>query len=99
MCRGLEPLSRNFRTRLGEIDLIMMDGRDLVFVEVRFRRSDQFGGALESITRAKTDRIRRTAEAFLAANPRLAYDNCRFDVVLAGPHGNQDVHWIQDAFQ
>ena len=98
--RGLEVLERNFRSRCGEIDLVMMDGKDLVFVEVRYRRSADFGGALESITRAKINRIRRTAEAFLAARPRLEFVNCRFDVVLATPGADGGrLEWIPNAFE
>ena len=57
MRRGLAIVGRNFRTRAGEIDLIARDGATLVFVEVRMRRSQRFGGALESITAAKRARL------------------------------------------
>ena len=58
--RGLRLLERNYRCRFGEIDLIMSDGRTLVFVEVRYRRNKSFGGALESITVAKREKLFRS---------------------------------------
>ena len=66
MRRGLAIVGRNFRTRAGEIDLIARDGATLVFVEVRMRRSQRFGGALESITAAKRARIVAAANGYLA---------------------------------
>ena len=55
--QGLQLLSKNFRTRRGEIDLIMKDNSCIVFVEVRFRRSEAFGGAAASITAKRCQRL------------------------------------------
>ena len=55
--RGLKLIERNYRCRFGEIDLIMRHGPTLVFVEVRYRRNDSFGGAVESITAAKREKL------------------------------------------
>ncbi len=63
--RGLRCLARNYRCRLGEIDLIMQDGDTVVFVEVRQRRSARFGGAAASITPAKQARLTLAAEHYL----------------------------------
>ncbi|MDE0762765.1 MAG: YraN family protein [Cellvibrionales bacterium] len=63
--RGLTLVERNFRTRRGEIDLIMYDRQDLVFVEVKYRHSNRFGSAEEAITGAKLTRLRAAASAFL----------------------------------
>jgi putative endonuclease len=63
--RGMTLVERNFRTRRGEIDLIMYDRQDLVFVEVKYRHSDRFGSAEEAITGAKLTRLRAVASAFL----------------------------------
>ena len=63
---GLAIIARNYRTRLGEIDLIARDGEVLVFVEVRMRASDLYGDAAESITRSKRRRIESAARHFLA---------------------------------
>ena len=95
---GLKLVERNFRTRAGEIDLIMSDGNTLVFVEVRYRRTSQFGTGLESITAAKTGRIVRTASAYLQRG-RLSDRNCRFDIVsISGKLGSFDIDWIRNAF-
>ena len=93
--RGLSIVARNYRCRFGEIDLIAKSGGTLVFVEVRARTSDAFGGAAGSITRAKRRRLVAAARHYLA---RHAADSaCRFDAVLL--HGSaQRIEWIADAF-
>ncbi|HEX6318144.1 MAG TPA: YraN family protein [Burkholderiales bacterium] len=91
---GLRVLERNWRCRLGEIDLIAEEGDVLVFAEVRMRRGWSFGGAAESVTAAKRARILAAARLYLS---RRAQTECRFDVFLVdGPAG--DVKWIRDAF-
>jgi putative endonuclease len=77
--QGLKLVLKNFSCRFGEIDLIMLDKKILVFVEVRFRKNNIFGGGLESVTHAKQEKLRRTAELFLQENNQ--YKNARFDVV------------------
>ncbi len=100
---GLQFITKNYHCRRGEIDLIMSDAGTLVFVEVRARRSDRFGSALESITADKQSRIIATAQQYLQQN--RSQQNCRFDVVAVriGPAGNSQNHqvsdWIRDAFQ
>src|SRR5437879_12187458 len=64
--RGYRILERNYRTRRGEIDLIAEDGRILVFVEVKVRLDDRFGGPAAAISRAKQARIARLAQQSLA---------------------------------
>lgn len=78
--QGLKLLCRNFSSRHGEIDLIMTDSNTLVFVEVRYRRSEHFGGALNSVTSIKQKRIRLTAAHYLQTHPQLQC-SCRFDVI------------------
>ena len=63
--RGLTLVERNFRTRRGEIDLIMYDRQDLVFVEVKYGHSNRFGSAEEAITGATLTGLRAAASAFL----------------------------------
>ena len=91
--QGLAIVDRNFRTRLGEIDLVARDGATLVFVEVRYRAGESYGGALESITAAKRRRIAAAANQYLA---RLgAQPPCRFDVItFEGP----SPRWLRAAF-
>ena len=77
--QGLIPVTRNFRCRLGEIDLIMQDGNTLVFIEVRKRKNRLYGGAAASITPAKQQKIIKTAYFYLQRYKTLPA--CRFDVV------------------
>lgn len=93
--RGLRLLERNYRCRFGEIDLIMSDGRTLVFVEVRYRRNKSFGGALESITGAKREKLLRAARHYLAA--LREFPACRFDAVLLSGD-TEELEWIENAF-
>ena len=101
--RGLKLVEKNFSCRLGEIDIIMTDKNVLVFVEVRFRKNNNFGGGLESITVAKQKKLRKTAELYLQKNNQ--YKNARFDVVSMSTkaqtmQGKQhySFDWIQNAF-
>jgi putative endonuclease len=77
--QGLRLIERNYRCRLGEIDLIMQDGACLVFVEVRYRRGDGYGSALESVTAVKRRRILSTAQHYLQQHPTR--QDCRFDEI------------------
>ena len=79
--QGMTPLTSNFRSKLGEIDIIMLDGQILVFVEVRRRSSDRYGGAAASISAAKKKKLWRTAQLFLQQHPAYQRLACRFDVV------------------
>ncbi|MGR9087291.1 MAG: YraN family protein [Gammaproteobacteria bacterium] len=92
--QGLKPVCRNFRCKQGELDLIMTEGRTLVVVEVRFRKSDKYGSALESITRTKQLRIITATQFYLSRNKL----DCpiRFDVVAISGKGH--IEWIQNAF-
>jgi putative endonuclease len=92
--QGLRMIASNFRCRLGEIDLVMRDSATLVFIEVRFRSSDRFGGAAASIGVSKQRRLIAAAGLFLQ-NKSLDLP-CRFDVIAVGA-GNR-IDWIQDAF-
>ncbi len=93
--RGLRLLERNYRCRLGEIDLILADGPVLVFVEVRLRRNPGYGGAAASITAAKRQRILRAARHYLSGKPE---PTCRFDVVLLDSLAQDRIEWIKNAF-
>ena len=96
--KGLRLVERNFLCRGGEIDLIMLDGVQLVFVEVRFRSSNRFGSAAESVDWRKQARITRAASWYLLSK-RL---DCpaRFDVVAVSPCAEElKLDWIPDAFQ
>jgi putative endonuclease len=95
--QGLKPVAQNYRSRFGEIDLIMRDGNVLVFVEVRLRRNTGFGGAAASIDTRKQQRLIRTAQQYLG---RLAnMPPCRFDAVLLEDAQGNNLQWIKNAFE
>jgi putative endonuclease len=94
MRHGMTIVTRNFRTRFGEIDLIARDGATLVFVEVRMRSSRGFGGGLESITAAKRARIVKAANGYLATLEREP--TCRFDAVVMQRLAPDSIVWRRD---
>lgn len=95
VARGVKLLERNYRCRFGEIDLIVQDGRTLVFVEVRHRSSAAFGSAAESITQSKQRKLLRAARHYMAQHQD--FPACRFDAVLLDG-GTQAVDWLRNAF-
>lgn len=99
--KGCRVLGRNFRVREGEIDLIVRDADAVVFVEVRAKRSENFGTPAESVTPAKQRRIVRAAEQYLARHPKYRKHPLRFDVVgvRLDSHGKPaDIEHLADAF-
>ena len=92
--QGLTLVTRNFRCKVGEIDLIMAHAGALVFVEVRQRASAQFGGAAASVGAAKQRRLINAAHYYLLRYRSLPA--CRFDVVAIE---NGELRWIKDAIQ
>ena len=100
--RGLKFLEANYRCRPGEIDLIMRDSSTVVFVEVRYRRNQNYGGALESIDHRKQRKLRAAAEHYLQRRRIGTGSPCRFDVVLITGAVNDaadraQVDWISNA--
>ena len=94
MRHGLAIVARNFRTRAGEIDLVARDGRTLVFVEVRMRRSASHGGAVESISAQKRRRLVAAAGGYLAMLGREP--PCRFDAILMRSLDPSTIEWRRD---
>ena len=93
--QGLKLLESNYRCRFGEIDLVMRDGKEIVFVEVRLRGNAAFGGAAASITRSKQKKLTRTAQHYQMVHGQTA---CRFDAVLLDGLDEQRLEWIRNAF-
>lgn len=92
---GVQILGQNFRCRQGEIDLIVRDGRYLVFVEVKYRSSTGKGDPSEAVNPYKQQRIRNAAGYYLYKNRYGEDTPCRFDVVsILG----SEVRWIKNAF-
>jgi putative endonuclease len=97
--RGLKTVQRNFHCRMGEIDLIMLDGQTLVFTEVRYRANDAHGSGAESVTVTKQRRITLAAQNFLHYRKHHPCQRCRFDVISIGKEeGQTRINWIQNAF-
>jgi putative endonuclease len=112
---GLRELATNASYRFGELDLVMLDdsrpdgsrpsrestGSDtLVFIEVRYRRDDRFGGGAASIDVGKRRRLVQAAQAFLATHRAYANASCRFDVIDAGGDPAAPTFtWLRDAFR
>jgi putative endonuclease len=98
---GLKPIDINYRSRYGEIDLIMQDHEALVFVEVKFRKTESHGAASETITKSKQNKIIKTAALYLSQK-NLWHLNSRFDVVAISPaltlFDNHRIQWYKAAF-
>lgn len=92
--QGLKHLQSNFRSRFGEIDLIMLDRETLVFVEVRYRKLQTYGGGAASVNRHKQQRLIKTGLTYLQRHNNEAV--CRFDVVSVEDKGQ--IEWIRNAF-
>lgn len=91
-------LARNYRCRQGEVDLVALDGRTVVFVEVKARRGVGWGDPLEAVTPAKQRRLLRAAAHFLARH-RLGERPVRFDVVgVCFGAGRAVCELVRDAF-
>lgn len=98
--KKLIKIKRNFNCKLGEIDLIMQDQQNLVFVEVKYRKNDDWVSASESVTLSKQRKIIKAAQYFLLQNKKYKDWNCRFDVVsIQGEKDNAEIDWIKNAFQ
>lgn len=98
--QGLVKRAKNYRCKLGEIDLIMQHDTvhetTLVFVEVRLRTHTGFANAAESVTHRKQQKIIKTAQYYLQQYGLTDKANCRFDVIAFSDNGNPE--WIKNAF-
>jgi len=92
---GLRLRTANYRSRWGELDLVMETRELLIFVEVRYRARDDFGGALASVDAGKQRRLVRAAREYIARHG-LATRAARFDVVALGT--GDRIEWIAGAF-
>ena len=99
--RGWRIVTRNFRCRMGEIDIIAENGRYLAFVEVKLRKDGSYGAACEAVTLSKRRKLRVTAEYYLMVHP--THLQPRFDVAeVYAPQGvrteQPDIYYIENAF-
>jgi putative endonuclease len=99
--QSLSLLEQNYHSRFGEIDLIMFDRQVLCFIEVKFRKSNAFGGAVSTIPYAKQQKIVKTAQCYISLTPAIAQKPMRFDVLifqLESSLSDLNIEWIQNAF-
>ncbi|HSG97643.1 MAG TPA: YraN family protein [Woeseiaceae bacterium] len=96
IARGLCPVARNFRGRGGEIDLVMLDGQCLTFIEVRYRSSSQFVDPLLTVDQRKQRKLVHAAALFLSRHRFYTNHSTRFDVVAIDENG---IRWVRDAFR
>lgn len=94
--QGLTLVQQNFQCKAGEIDLIMRDAAQLVFVEVKYRASSAFGGAAAAVTAAKQQKLIRAARWYLQQQGQSAAA-CRFDVVAIDGQQPYQYNWIRNA--
>ena len=92
--QGLALIEKNWHSRFGEIDLVLLEGETIVFVEVRLRTNPRFGSPGESIHGRKRSRLLAAARQYLARHPRAV---CRFDAVLLRRLDPPAIEWIRDA--
>lgn len=97
---GLVLQSANFQNRRGEIDLIMTEHDTWVFVEVKYRKNDGFGGAVAAVSAKKQQKIKQCAAFYLQQAGLNEYNTpCRFDVIaMQGDINNPDITWLKNAF-
>ena len=98
---GLSLIASNCLYKVGELDLVMLDSTgknsQLVFVEVRYRKSNAFGGALYSVNFAKQQKLRKAAQCFLLQHPHYAQLSCRFDLIaLQGLLVKPRLSWLKN---
>lgn len=98
LAKGYELVERNYRTRYGEIDLILREGECLVFVEVKLRRGAAFGDPAEAVTPRKQETIRSIAEQYIVER-EPDFEEARFDVIgIQEGAGTPEVRHIEGAF-
>ena len=98
--QGFKLLARNYRSRRGEIDLIMRDEEIIVFIEVRSRKDNRTMNVVESIDSQKRARIIQTSQQYLQSDKNLRDSICRFDIVLVkGQLESAEIEWIKNAFE
>lgn len=97
--KGLILVKAQFRCKMGEIDLIMKNKDEVVFIEVRYRESSHFATPIETITRTKRQKLIRTALYFQQRYPWTDQFSSRFDVIsISGNQLNPKITWIPNAF-
>lgn len=98
--QGLKLIDQNFHCRFGEIDLIGLDQQILTFIEVRYRKNEQYLAVVETIDQHKCRKLIITSEYYLTQHKNYRDNQCRYDVITITGELNQPViEWIKNAFQ
>ena len=93
---GISIISRNFRSRYGEIDIVGYDGEYYIFFEVKYRKDDSSGDPIEAVDIRKQARISRVSDYFRVVRKLKDTDNVRCDVIaILG----KDIRWYKNAFE
>jgi len=98
--QGLKVIANNVTYKIGEIDLIAKDQDTLVFIEVKYRKNNNYGFAVEMVNTEKQNRIQKAALIWMQTyNPKDQLP-CRFDVIAISKNGTQknEIQWIKNAF-
>lgn len=100
LAQGLEIVTQNFNCRLGEIDIIAKSADCFIFIEVKFRHQNQFGGAISAVSATKQEKIKKSARIYLQQQQLNEYNTaCRFDVIaLDGDRKQPQITWVTNAF-
>ncbi len=97
--QGVKIVAENYLCKMGEIDIIARDNQDLVFIEVRYRKSDAYGGSLASVDKKKQQRVILAASHYLQKHKLTNKIACRFDVIaITGSLNQLRYNWIKGAF-
>ncbi len=97
--QGLSFIEQNYHSRFGEIDLIMREQNTLCFIEVKFRKNQDFGGAANAIPYQKQQKIIKTAQIFINENRKFKRQAIRFDALMLQQYGEDtSIDWIPNAF-
>lgn len=97
--KGYKVIEQNFRNRFCEIDIIAIKDRQIIFIEVKYRRSDAFGNPLEAITKNKFDRVKRAIDFFIKEYPDYIDYQPKIDVIsISGDFGSAKINHLENCF-
>ena len=96
---GAKILKRNYRCRIGEVDIIALDQDYICFIEVKYRKDDTFGGPEAAVNFAKQRKISKVSAYYLLTNNMSEFSKIRYDVLtIDGTSGAFTIHWNKNAF-
>jgi putative endonuclease len=97
--QGLRLLNKNFHSKMGEIDLIMLEENTVVFIEVRYRKKSSYGDPIETVGYHKRRKLLLTAQYYLQTQRQNKNDSCRFDILGVSTYNAElNFNWLKNAF-